>query len=313
MAFVTFGYSFDTSCHIEKRGPGLGCDIMKSSKPTSQGAQALVVAHLFLGACNLDQDRGDTDRGPEPCAEPNAKNPEEAIAHYLGAWEETEPKVRACRLFPSLSEHVSLVSGRASVAGRREVGLALDEEIARQLDRGALRTTVGPLAFRHAEVRLHWTTTDDAGVALDEGEDWIEFGSDGLVSALHLLEGEGTTAPTHGALMQWQNAWNTRNDTLRAEALEAAVTETIHFTNTLVEVYGRDALNVEIGRQQDGLDARLTLDEDMQVFATDETGEPVLVRVGGYLTLGERATLPVVDYARIVDGRIERFSGFSTP
>ncbi len=114
--------------------------------------------------------------------------------------------------------------------------------------------------------------------------------------------------------MAWQRAWNTRDDASRADELTQAATENVRFTDILTDVQGRDALGVEIGRQQNtlGLDGELRLDDRVEVFATVDS-EPTLIRVRAQIVAPQGDDIHLVDYIRLQDGRVERMSGYLSP
>ena len=67
-----------------------------------------------------------------------------------------------------------------------------------------------------------------------------------------------------------------------------AATEDVRFTDVVTEIRGRDALGVEIGRQQDGINAELRLDDRVEVFAS-VGGEPILIRLPAQIVVPEGA------------------------
>ena len=115
------------------------------------------------------------------------------------------------------------VSGqRGLVEGRADVLLSLEEAVASVADNDLNREASGELVFRHHEARSMWVTTDAAGEATEHGEDWLEFGEDGLLSRIHVLADSAVEVPTGAALVSWQRAWNTRDTRERTDALLGA-------------------------------------------------------------------------------------------
>ncbi|MGH1347104.1 MAG: nuclear transport factor 2 family protein [Nannocystales bacterium] len=267
----------------------------------------LSIAALF---CVFGCASADPSAPEEACDERAAANAEDALALYLEAWDEEDPAHRACLIQHSVaSDAVLVATGAPNDGSRAAVQQDLDERIEALLDRTGHRDAVRAVEFRHHEARLAWVSEDASGAELERGEDWIEFDEDGFLSRIHILAGTGVNAPPTAPFLAWQQAWNTRDDTSRARALNEAVTEDVRFSDAVTDTRGRDALDIEIARQQERLGGELRLDDRVEVFASVE-GEPTLVRVSAELAFPTGGTVRVVDYVRLRDGHIERLSGF---
>ncbi len=273
---------------------------------TERTKLSLCVAVLFLVAACGD---GESITAEADCQDPPASDAEEAAELYVSAWNEEEPAQRACMLERSLSPDAALIAATAPTEGQAAVAQELSERIALLLDDGTPRELVGAVESRHDEARLAWSWSGPSDSVAGHGEDWLEFDEDGLVSRVHILAGTGADAPLSASLASWQQAWNTHDEAVRADELGQAVTEDVRFTDLVTDVRGREALGLEIERQQDAVDGELRLDDRVEVFASAD-GEPILVRVPAQIVFPQGGSIRVVDYVRLRDGRVERLSGF---
>lgn len=246
------------------------------------------------------------------CEDPPAVDAAEALELYLEGWSEAAPTERACMFQRSLAPDVVLIATATPIPGRSAVVQELDERTTQLFGDSAMRDLAGSVESRHHEARLPWTVADASGAVVERGEDWLEFNDDGLLSRVHILAGTGADAPLSDALLAWQRAWNARDEADRADALSDAATENVGFTDIVTEVHGREALGIEIGRQQNAINATLRLDERVEVFAGGGD-QPILLRLSAQLRMPQGGAIHVVDYVRLRDGRIEQLSGFPSP
>jgi len=271
---------------------------------TSTTRNLLITALSFAAAC------GDASTTiPEVvCADPSAVDAVDATELYLAAWSEEDPFERACMVQRSLAADAVLIDTAHPVEGRSAVMQHVDARVGLLLAEGAIREA-GSIESRHDEARIPWVVTDQSGMVIERGEDWLEFNEDGLLFRIHTLAGPGTDAPVSEQLLAWQRAWNASSEPSRTDELRAAATEDVRFTDLLTDVQGRAALVVEIQRQQEVLGGELRLDDRVEVFATADA-QPILIRQSAQIVLPQGGTYRIVNYVRLRDGRIERLSGF---
>lgn len=271
----------------------------------------LIMTLLLAAACG---DTGMASReGPAShevlCTDPPATDAEVAVALYLSAWNENDPMERACKLQRSLASDAVFVDANGTLLGRPSIVDHVDTEAAIHFEDGTRREREDPIVFRHHEALAGWLTTGSQGLVVERGEDWFEVGVDGLITRVHTLAGTGNPGRLTEQLRAWQRAWNSGGETTRANELDQATTEDVRFTDLLTDVQGRSALSAEIQRQRDTFSGELTLDDQFEVFATDD-GQAVLIRQAAEIALPGAGALKVVNYVRLRDGRIERLSGF---
>lgn len=243
------------------------------------------------------------------CTDPPATDAEVAVALYLSAWNEKDPMERACKLQRSLASDAVFIDANGTLLGRPSIMDHVDTEAAIHFEDGTRREREDPIVFRHQEALAGWLTTGSQGLVVERGEDWFEVGVDGLIARVHTFAGTGNPGRLSEQLRAWQRAWNSGGETTRANELDQATTEDVRFTDLLTDVQGRSALSAEIQRQRDTFSGELTLNDQVDVFATDD-GQAVLIRQAAEIALPGAGALKVVNYVRLRDGRIERLSGF---
>lgn len=268
----------------------------------------LAASFLLLTAC------GDPSIMTAPeldCLEGAAADSEQAMELYLAAWTESDPLERACLIQRSLSDDVALIDAADDLEGRFAVERHIDEALTLLRDGALTREPMGQQNVRHQEARFAWVVVDPQGNELERGEDWLEFSADGLISRVHRFSGAGVETQTPDEFLAWQDAWNTRDESARMDALRTAATEEVRFTDLLVDVQGYALLSAEISRQQELFDGELVLGDTIRTFG-GTAGQPRLVRQSLHIALGDSGTIELVNYIRLRDGRIERLSGFPT-
>lgn len=262
-----------------------------------------MAALFFAAAC------ADSPAAEEVCEDPAAVDREEAVELYRSAWSEEDPAERSCLLQRSLAPDAVLLATTGLAEGRPAVVQELDERLALLVEEDMRREATGAIESRHDEARLAWTSAAPGEAAFERGEDWLEFDEDGRLARIHILAGSGAEAPLSAPLRAWQEAWNARDEAQRTAELSQAATDDVRFTDLVSDVRGRDALGLEIGRQQDAVDGELRLDDRMEVFAS-MGGQSILIRVPAEIVFSQGGSIRVVDYIRLRDGRVERLSGF---
>lgn len=279
-------------------------DVKTSEKATTLRPCIAALA-LCLTATGCDPQ---SSTAAPTCQLPLASDMTEATELYLDAWQEADEMDRICSLERSLDAEAVLLTNRGVVQGRTAVAYELNERISDRLGDGSIREFPDGISTRHQEAILSWSAAQASG-AVQRGEDWLEFSDEGLVARVHILAGSGAVVPLSESLVAWQEAWNASDADVRAQQLRRGTTPDVRFTDAIVDLFGRDSLRSEIERQSNAVGIELYLDKNAEVFAS-EGDEPVVLRVPAEIQLDGAASLRVIDYVRLRDGKIERLSGF---
>lgn len=243
------------------------------------------------------------------CAERNAVDGERAMGLYLAAFSEANPSEVPCLLQRSLAPEAVWIDAGGVVEGRPDVRVVLQASAAALSVDGENWELARPAIFRHQEALVEWVTLDEAGAVVDSGEDWIEFADDGRIAMIHRFTSDNSEIPLPAALSAWELAWNDHDEAAQLEHLRLSTTESVRFTDLLVDVQHRGELLSEIRRQQALLDGMLDLGRRVQVHAgTDEN--PITIRHDARISLPGGPVIEITNFIRLRGGRIERLSGY---